>query len=195
MRLNYLKTRSTQLVLLLLLTFSVPVWAQGGGTVTPSGGSAIEAIFEIHHESNDESFVIFGDQISLGGLLPTKVDYEKDYSKLQGETFDIQATQKHGGIDYNSYIEVNGEDKQVSKGTVTVSEVSPIEGKDEANIKGTYQVEFKDGGSSEGDFQLVAMVKDYGLNTLGMILMLFSIGTVWALAIFCYKKLLFDSGD
>lgn len=163
--------------------------------VTPSGGSPMEAIFEIHHESTDESFVIYGDEISLGGLLPVKVDYEKNYQKLQGQTFEVLETQKHGGIDYHSFIETNGEEKLIEKGTVTVSEVTPIEGKPEANVKGTYKVDFKDGGSAEGEFQLVASVKDYTLNTLGLILMALSIFTVWALAIFCYKKLLFDSPD
>ena len=177
--------------LLLLSLLVVPASAQ----VTPSGGAPIEAIFEIHHEPTDESFVIFGDEISLGGLLPTKVDYQKDYSKLQGQTFDILETQKHGGIDYHSFIEMDDEEKLVAKGTVTVTEGAPIEGKPEANIKGTYQVEFKEGGSSEGDFQLVASVKDYNLNTLGMLLMGLSIFSVWALAIYCYKKLLFDSPD
>lgn len=176
---------------LLLSMLVTPATAQ----VTPSGGTPIEAIFEIHHESTDESFVIFGDDISLGGLLPTKVDYQKDYSKLQGQTFDVLETQKHGGIDYHSFMEINGEEKLVTKGTVTVSEVAPADGVPEANVKGTYQVEFKGGGSSEGEFQLVASVKDYNLNTLGMLLMGFSIISVWALAIFCYKKLLFDSPD
>ena len=179
------------LSVLLLSLLATPASAQ----VTPSGGTPIEAIFEIHHESTDESFVIFGDDISLGGLLPTKVDYQKDYSKLQGETLDVLETQKHGGIDYLSYMEINGEQKLVAKGTVTVSEVAPVDGVPEAKVKGTYQVEFKDGGSSEGEFQLVASVKDYKLNTLGMLLMGFSIISVWALAIFCYKKLLFDSPD
>jgi hypothetical protein len=183
-------TRLVLSALLLCLTVT-PVSAQ----VTPNGGTPIEAIFEIHHESTDESFVIFGDDISLGGLLPTKVDYQKDYSKLQGQTFDILETQKHGGIDYNSFMEINGEDKLVAKGTVTVNEVAPLDGLPHANVKGTYQVEFKDGGSSQGDFQLVASVKDYSLNTLGMLLMGLSIISVWALAIFCYKKLLFDSPD
>ena len=185
----YLFRLSLSLFLLSLLV--APASAQ----VTPSGGTPLEAIFEIHHEPTDESFVIFGDQISLGGILPTKVDYQKDYSKLQGQTFDVVETQKHGGIDYHSFIEVNGVDKLVKKGTVTVSEVSPVDGMPEANVKGTYRVEFTDGGASEGDFQLVASVKDYNLNTLGMLLMGLSIFSVWALAIFCYKKLLFDSPD
>lgn len=188
---NKLYLSQLALSLLLLSLVMTPASAQ----VTPNGGTPIEAIFEIHHESTDESFVIFGDDISLGGLLPTKVDYKKDYAKLQGQTFDIVETQKHGGIDYDSFIEVNGEEKLVSKGTVTVSEVTPVDGLPEAKVKGTYQVEFKEGGSSEGEFQLIASVKDYNLNTLGMLLMGLSIFSVWALAIYCYKKLLFDSGD
>ncbi|MCA9781703.1 MAG: hypothetical protein KC800_33525, partial [Candidatus Eremiobacteraeota bacterium] len=100
-------------VLLLILGFG-PASAQ----VTPSGGSPMEAIFEIHNESTDESFVIYGDEISLGGLLPVKVDYEKNYQKLQGQTFEVLETQKHGGIDYHSFIETNGEEKLIEKGTV-----------------------------------------------------------------------------
>jgi hypothetical protein len=174
-----------------LLAVSTSASAQEG-TVTPSGGSPTEAMFEIHHEPKDESFLIFGDEISLGGLLPVKVDYEKDYTKLQGQTLELSEMQKHGGIDYPNFIEIDGEEKEVAKGSITVEEVSPIEGQPKANVKGTYQVEFKEGGTSEGAFQLVAEVKHYGLSTLGMLLMLFSIGTVWVLAIFCYKKLLFD---
>jgi hypothetical protein len=34
-----------------------------------------------------------------------------------------------------------------------------------------------------------------GLTGLGWVFMIASIGGVWALAIFCYKKLLFDDDD
>jgi hypothetical protein len=196
MRFETMKTKLyfTQVVLILFLAFTGFVSAQEG-TITPSGSSPITASFEIHHEPIDESFVIYSDEISLGGLLPTKVDYEKDYTKLQGKTFDIQEKQSHGGIEYNSYIDVDGVEKNVTGGTITVSEVTPmeVEGHAQAKLKGTFQVALADGSSAEGDFQLTAFVRDYSLNTLGMLLMVLSIASVWLLAIFCYKKLLFDS--
>ena len=37
--------------------------------------------------------------------------------------------------------------------------------------------------------------RDFRLNSLGWIFMICSLVGVWALAIFCYKKLLFDSPD
>ena len=108
---------------------------------------------------------------------------------------DIQEKQSHGGIEYKSYIDIDGEEKTVTGGTITISEVTPleVEGHAQAKVKGTFQVALADGGTSEGDFQLTAFVRDYSLNTLGMLLMLLSIASVWLLAIFCYKKLLFDS--
>ena len=177
------------LTLATVLLCSSNGWTQGHSFLKTSEGKTFQAELEFHRDPN-QTFAVRGDNLVLAGDLPVNVNYELDYSVLEGQTLTVDGEQQHGGRNLVSIVTISGE-VPVKSGTMTVTQVTK-EG-DRAFLNGTYELTLEEGKTLSGEFKLHSQFRDYNLSSLGWVFMLASIAGVWLLAIFCYKKLLFDA--
>ncbi len=176
-------------ILATLLLCSSSAWAQGHSYLKTAAGKSLQAELEFHRDPH-QTFAVRGDNLVLAGDLPVNVNYDFDYSVLEGQTLTVDGEQQHGGRNLVSIVTSPGE-VRVESGTMTINKVTK-EG-EKAFLEGTYELTLEEGKTLSGEFKLHTQFRDYNLSSLGWVFMLASIAGVWLLAIFCYKKLLFDA--
>lgn len=107
-----------------------------------------------------ETFVVYGDSLSLAGVLPESVGYEEDFSKLLGKTLEVPSSSIHGGQMIEPNLILGGGKVLLESGTLQIEKVTPNPNGAGAYLEGTVNLNSKNGESFTGRFSILA--KTYG---------------------------------